>query len=96
MTGDLVAHNVWNETRLIQMKTVKTITRVITKYFPNVPIFPAIGNHEAVPTNRWVIVVCVIYWSTLEHLSVAAENKHSESCSKAHPQPHLKFNLIKD
>ena len=50
-TGDTVAHDVWNVTREVNLKSIKTISDRFKKEFPSTIILPALGNHEAVPVN---------------------------------------------
>ncbi|XP_064594947.1 sphingomyelin phosphodiesterase-like [Liolophura sinensis] len=52
-TGDLPAHDVWNQTREDQLGLVKTLTELFVKYLPNIPIYPALGNHESSPVNSF-------------------------------------------
>ena len=51
-TGDLPPHDVWNQTREENLMILKETVLQLTQFFPGVPIFPALGNHEAVPVNR--------------------------------------------
>ncbi|XP_071959555.1 sphingomyelin phosphodiesterase-like [Antedon mediterranea] len=53
MTGDLPAHNVWNQTRDDELEILNEVTDMLLKYFPNTKIFPAIGNHESAPVNSF-------------------------------------------
>ncbi|ESO05258.1 hypothetical protein HELRODRAFT_77714 [Helobdella robusta] len=52
-TGDSLSHNVWNQTRDDQLKVLHYIAQRFDKYFPNIPVFPALGNHEGVPVNSF-------------------------------------------
>lgn len=52
-TGDVPAHNVWNQSREDQIFTIKQATKLLLKYFPNTKIFPALGNHEGSPVNSF-------------------------------------------
>ncbi|XP_074657493.1 sphingomyelin phosphodiesterase-like [Tubulanus polymorphus] len=52
-TGDLPSHNVWNQTRAQQIAVYKTLTKLFLKYFPGVPIYGALGNHESAPVNSF-------------------------------------------
>lgn len=52
-TGDLPAHNDWNQSREAQIGILKNTTATILKYFPYTPIFPALGNHESNPVNSF-------------------------------------------
>ncbi|CAH1405253.1 unnamed protein product [Nezara viridula] len=52
-TGDLPPHDVWNQTREENLMILKeTVNQMITM-FPGIPIFPALGNHEAAPVNSF-------------------------------------------
>ncbi|XP_075054548.1 sphingomyelin phosphodiesterase [Mixophyes fleayi] len=50
-TGDIPAHNVWEQTRADQLNALRTITALIRKYLGPVPVYPAVGNHESAPVN---------------------------------------------
>ncbi|XP_075707385.1 sphingomyelin phosphodiesterase [Rhinoderma darwinii] len=50
-TGDIPAHNVWEQTRAQQLEALTTITGLIRKYLGEVPVYPAVGNHESAPVN---------------------------------------------
>uniref|UniRef100_T1IYT3 Saposin B-type domain-containing protein n=1 Tax=Strigamia maritima TaxID=126957 RepID=T1IYT3_STRMM len=52
-TGDLPPHDIWNQSRTDQIYVLKQTTKLFMKYFPNVPIFPALGNHEGAPVNSF-------------------------------------------
>ncbi|XP_059401558.1 sphingomyelin phosphodiesterase-like [Carassius carassius] len=53
-TGDIPAHNVWSQTRAQQLNELVTITRLIHKHLgPDVPVYPAVGNHESTPVNSF-------------------------------------------
>ena len=52
MTGDIPAHNVWNQTKEEQLYLIEEITYLLKKYFPDKIVYPAVGNHESAPTNR--------------------------------------------
>ncbi|KAK6631215.1 hypothetical protein RUM43_014312 [Polyplax serrata] len=52
-TGDIPPHDVWNQTRDENLMILKETVSQLTKFFPGVPIFPALGNHEAVPVNSF-------------------------------------------
>lgn len=54
MTGDLPAHNVWNQSRDDQLYVLKTLVGLLKKYLPDKIIFPTLGNHESAPVNRCV------------------------------------------
>ncbi|KAM4796838.1 sphingomyelin phosphodiesterase [Rhinophrynus dorsalis] len=52
-TGDIPAHNVWEQTREDQLYALKTVTGLIRKYLGEVPVYPAVGNHESAPVNSF-------------------------------------------
>ncbi|OCT96319.1 sphingomyelin phosphodiesterase [Xenopus laevis] len=52
-TGDIPAHNVWQQTRANQLDALKTVTGLIQKYLGTMPIYPAVGNHESTPVNSF-------------------------------------------
>ena len=52
-TGDLPAHDVWNQSRSEQEYLLKNLTSLLLHYFPNTPIYPALGNHESYPVNSF-------------------------------------------
>ncbi|XP_053564816.1 sphingomyelin phosphodiesterase [Bombina bombina] len=52
-TGDIPAHNIWEQTRSQQLDTLQTVTTLIKKFLGNVPVYPAVGNHESAPVNSF-------------------------------------------
>ncbi|XP_034251962.1 sphingomyelin phosphodiesterase-like isoform X2 [Thrips palmi] len=52
-TGDLQPHDIWNQTREESLSILRLTTDMILRAFPGVPVFPALGNHEAVPVNSF-------------------------------------------
>lgn len=52
-TGDLPAHDDWAQNRSSQVYLLKNLTALFLKYFPNTPIYPALGNHESDPVNSF-------------------------------------------
>ncbi|XP_043197858.1 sphingomyelin phosphodiesterase-like isoform X2 [Amphibalanus amphitrite] len=52
-TGDLPPHDVWNQTRHENINIIRQSHQLLLKYFPQTPIFPALGNHEAAPVNSF-------------------------------------------
>nr|DBA32293.1 TPA: hypothetical protein GDO54_000096 [Pyxicephalus adspersus] len=52
-TGDIPAHNIWEQTRAEQLNTLGTVTGLIKKYLGPVPVYPAVGNHESAPVNSF-------------------------------------------
>lgn len=51
-TGDLPPHDIWNQTRESQLEVLQKLTNKLLAYFPNTPIYPAVGNHESAPVDR--------------------------------------------
>ncbi|KAL8597001.1 hypothetical protein ACOMHN_050100 [Nucella lapillus] len=52
-TGDLPAHNIWNQTRAAQREILQALTQLMMKHFPGKPVFPALGNHESSPVDSF-------------------------------------------
>ncbi|XP_015127559.1 sphingomyelin phosphodiesterase isoform X2 [Diachasma alloeum] len=52
-TGDLPPHDIWNQTREGNLQILRNIMEDMKKSFPNVTIFPALGNHESAPVNSF-------------------------------------------
>ena len=52
-TGDLPAHDDWDQSRISQEYLLKNLTSLLLQYFPNTPIYPALGNHESYPVNSF-------------------------------------------
>lgn len=50
-TGDIVPHNIWSTTSEGVKAVISEINGLIEKKFPNIPVFPCLGNHEAHPVN---------------------------------------------
>ncbi|KAG4066539.1 hypothetical protein HA402_007175 [Bradysia odoriphaga] len=50
-TGDLQPHNIWSETKEENLKLLRETVTTLKKKFPNIPVFPAIGNHDSSPVN---------------------------------------------
>ena len=55
LTGDYPAHDVWSQSRDYNLAHAKTVVDYIKEFFPDVLVFPNLGNHEAFPVNRCVI-----------------------------------------
>ena len=51
MTGDWPAHDLWQQTRDLNVNITRFGVEQIKHYFPNIPVFPQIGNHEPHPCN---------------------------------------------
>lgn len=51
-TGDLPAHNVWNQTRSEQLVSLNTVSHLMEFYLGDKKVYPTLGNHESAPVNR--------------------------------------------
>ncbi|GAB6027684.1 hypothetical protein CHUAL_001924 [Chamberlinius hualienensis] len=54
-TGDDTPHNIWNQTKQNSIDILQTVGTYILKYFPGVPVFPSLGNHEGIPVNSFPV-----------------------------------------
>lgn len=52
-TGDLPPHDIWNQTKESNLNILRATIDQLILYFPSIPIFPALGNHESAPVNRY-------------------------------------------
>lgn len=52
-TGDIPAHDVWQQSRKDQLRALNTITDLVKKFLGQVPVYPAVGNHESTPVNSF-------------------------------------------
>ena len=52
-TGDLPAHDIWNQTKEENLKVLRETVKQMAEVFPGIPIFPALGNHESAPVNSF-------------------------------------------
>eukprot|EP00794_Sanderia_malayensis_P011730 gene11730-12950_t len=52
-TGDVPPHNVWNQSRDDQLSTLTFAFKEFEKYFPEMKIYPCLGNHESAPVNSF-------------------------------------------
>ena len=39
---------------LLQLEALDYATKLLEKYLPGVKVFPAVGNHESAPVNRYI------------------------------------------
>ncbi|KAK5985930.1 Sphingomyelin phosphodiesterase [Trichostrongylus colubriformis] len=53
VSGDLVSHAVWDYTRDAHVAMIRNISDTIRMYFPNIPTYFAVGNHEGVPIDNF-------------------------------------------
>ena len=65
-TGDLPAHNVWNQTRTEQLEILKLLSTQIRLFLGNKMIYPTLGNHESVPVNRSVSAALMLRGGAVE------------------------------
>ncbi|XP_022913387.1 sphingomyelin phosphodiesterase-like [Onthophagus taurus] len=52
-TGDLPPHDIWNQTKMGNLKIIQESVEQMLRYFPETPIFPAVGNHESSPAGSF-------------------------------------------
>lgn len=52
-TGDNAPHDNWRTSRRDMLTATSTITVLLRRYFPDVPVIPVIGNHDSVPINSF-------------------------------------------
>uniref|UniRef100_UPI00359018B4 sphingomyelin phosphodiesterase isoform X2 n=1 Tax=Myxine glutinosa TaxID=7769 RepID=UPI00359018B4 len=53
-TGDIPAHNIWQQTRMDQLRALDKVTGLFWQHFgARVRVFPAVGNHESTPVNSF-------------------------------------------
>lgn len=52
-TGDIPAHDVWNQTRPQQLANFDRLSNLFRTYLPNTPVYTCLGNHEGVPVNSF-------------------------------------------
>jgi len=64
-TGDIPAHDVWNQSHASNIGVLRDTVDLFLQYFPHVPIFPALGNHEGAPVNSFAPP-----WETDPHHSI--------------------------
>ena len=51
-TGDLVPHHIWKVSREGNLAVVREMADLVKGFFPNIPIYGAVGNHESFPRDR--------------------------------------------
>lgn len=51
MTGDIVDHGIWDTSIPKNTESIKKVLMALKTEFPNIPVYPILGNHEASPTN---------------------------------------------
>lgn len=52
-TGDIPAHDVWNQTQPQQLANMERLAKMFRKYLPDKPVYTTPGNHEGVPCNSF-------------------------------------------
>ena len=52
-TGDLVPHAGWDTARDKNILIIDRLMALMEKYFPGVPVYPTLGNHESHPANTY-------------------------------------------
>ncbi|XP_071541344.1 sphingomyelin phosphodiesterase-like [Panulirus ornatus] len=52
-TGDLVPHHIWKITPQDNVAIMKEMTGILKGFFPDIPIYGAIGNHESFPRDSF-------------------------------------------
>lgn len=55
-TGDIMAHDIWKQTNVEQLKALDYIGNLFSKYFPNKITYSSTGNHDSIPCNLFEIV----------------------------------------
>ena len=54
LTGDLPAHDIWNQTREGNEAAIRTSLIKLQSRFPNTPVYSSIGNHAPCFINELV------------------------------------------
>ncbi|MEL6741322.1 MAG: metallophosphoesterase, partial [Planctomycetota bacterium] len=52
-TGDLPAHDDWEQTRPEALHLLQNLTDLMLRHFPDTPVYPSLGNHESFPVNSF-------------------------------------------
>lgn len=52
-TGDLPPHNTWSQSKNESIYMLQATVSKVHQYFPNTPVFPALGNHEPSPPHNF-------------------------------------------
>lgn len=50
-TGDIPPHDSWSLLKNESLDILNKTLSKMMKHFPDIPVYPALGNHEAVPPN---------------------------------------------
>lgn len=59
MTGDLPPHDIWEYNRNETLAHIRFMTWMVKEHAKGTQVYPVIGNHEAVPINRYAINLLV-------------------------------------
>ena len=51
LTGDYPAHDLYFQSKRFNLGGAATVVGMVKEFFPGIPVFPTIGNHEAFPEN---------------------------------------------
>ncbi len=52
-TGDNPPHDVWEESPELQMKRIEEVTAFIAHFFPDTPVYPALGTSTVAISYCW-------------------------------------------
>ena len=52
-TGDDPAHDIWEQSRANQLQSIAYTSSLLHAYFPDIPVFQTLGNHEAFPSDQY-------------------------------------------
>lgn len=52
-TGDSPPHSIWKYSKQNHTEFARSLTKMIRKYLPNVPVYPVIGNHGFYPMDQY-------------------------------------------
>ena len=61
-TGDLPAHDIWNQSQEGQVSILFRLSDIFQKYFPGIPVFPAVGNHDTLPVDRYCMILVAMFF----------------------------------
>lgn len=53
-TGDIAPHDVWMQDNAQIMRLIEENINLISEKLPGLKVYPAIGNHERAPVNRYL------------------------------------------
>ena len=51
-TGDIIPHVDWATNKSSTIQIIREMADLIVKYFPDVPVYPALGNHDSDEVNQ--------------------------------------------